>query len=66
MVNVLDCQLRGSRFKSWPGQKFGLRFLLHLYPQSNSSMMSTLTVHCQWEDETMRERTGPPALVCGG
>jgi len=23
-------------------------------------MMSTLTVHCKWEDETMRERTGHP------
>jgi len=21
-------------------------------------MMSALTVHCQWEDETVRERTG--------
>jgi len=23
-------------------------------------MMSTLTVYCQWEDETVRERTGHP------
>jgi len=23
-------------------------------------MMSTLTAHCQWEDETVRERTGHP------
>jgi len=23
-------------------------------------MMSTLTVHCQWEDETVREMTGHP------
>ena len=27
---------------------------------ANSAMMSTLTVHCQWEDETMRERDGRP------
>ena len=26
----------------------------------NSAMMSTLTAHCQWEDETVRERTGHP------
>ena len=29
-------------------------------PLANSAMMSTLTVHCQWEDETTRERTGHP------
>jgi|SRR6218665_841570 len=23
-------------------------------------VMSTLTIHCQWEDETMREKTGHP------
>src|SRR6218665_1047484 len=27
---------------------------------ANSAMMSTLSVHCQWKDETERERTGPP------
>src|SRR6218665_1493782 len=26
----------------------------------NSSLMSTLTVHCWWEDETVRERTSNP------
>src|SRR6218665_2364802 len=25
---------------------------------ANVAMMSTLTAHCQWEDETVRERTG--------
>ena len=25
---------------------------------ANSAMMSTLIVHCQWEDEMVRERTG--------
>jgi len=43
------------------GQKFGSRYLLHLHPLANSAMMSTLTaVHCQWEDETVRGRTGHP------
>src|SRR6218665_3458804 len=27
---------------------------------ANSAMMSTLTVHCQCQDETVRERTGNP------
>src|SRR6218665_2480318 len=42
------------------GQKFGSRFLLHRRPLANSAMMSPLTAHCQWEDETVRERTGQP------
>ena len=58
MVSLLDSKLRGSGFKFQPGQKFWLRFLLHLHLLANSAMMSTLTVNCQWEDETVRERTG--------
>ena len=27
-------------------------------PLANFTMMSTLTVHSQWEDETVRDRTG--------
>ena len=27
---------------------------------SNSDTMSTLTIHCQWEDEMVMERTGHP------
>jgi len=27
---------------------------------SASAMMSTLTIHCQWEDEMAGERTGHP------
>jgi len=57
---VLDHQSWGLGFKSRLGQKFGLRFLFHLHPLVNSAMMSTLTAHCQWEDETVRERTGHP------
>jgi len=40
--------------------EFGGRFLLHLCPLAHSTMMSTQTIHCQWEDETVRERTGHP------
>ena len=58
--SVLECQSRGSGFKSRPGQKTGSRVLLHLRPLANSAMMSTLTIHCQWEDETVRERTSHP------
>src|SRR6218665_1071270 len=29
-------------------------------PLGNLAVMSTLTAHCQWEDETVRERTGHP------
>ena len=60
MVSVLDCQSWGLGFKPRPGQKFGSIFLFQLRPLANSAMMSTLTAHCQWEDETARERTGHP------
>ena len=64
MVSVLDCQSSGFGFKSWSGQKFYSKFLLHL---ANSSMMSMQTIHCQWVDETVRERTGhPPSYTEGG
>ena len=36
--------------------------LLHLHPLFNSSVTSTLTEHCRWEDEKARERTGHPTL----
>jgi len=32
VVGLLECQSRGRGFKSWPGQKFGSRFLLYLCP----------------------------------
>src|SRR6218665_1533516 len=53
-----NCEVRG--FKSGRGQKFGSRFLFLLRPLASSTVMSTLTAHCQWEDETVRERTGYP------
>jgi len=43
---------------------FGLKFFIDISapPASlpKSAMMSTLTIHCQWEDDTARERTGHP------
>ena|SRR6218665_2395033 len=60
VVNVLDCQSRGSGFKPRPGQKFGSRFLFHLSSLYNSAMMSTLTAHFQWEDEIVMEWIGHP------
>src|SRR6218665_1750427 len=50
----------GSRFKSRLGSKFRLRFLLYLCPVANSAMISTLTAHCQWKEETVREGTDHP------
>ena len=60
VVSVLDCQSKGSGFKSRPEQKFGSTFLFHLRPLANSAMTSTLTIYCKSEDETARERTGQP------
>ena len=54
VVSVLDWQSRGSCFKSWPISKFGFRFLLHLHRLANSPLISTMTVHCQGEDEMVR------------
>src|SRR6218665_751337 len=65
VVSMLDCQSRGARFKSRPQQKFGSRFLLHVHPIANSAMMSTLAVYCQYEDETVRERTGHQPSCAG-
>src|SRR6218665_116115 len=59
-VSMLDCQSRGLGFKSRPKEKFDSRFLLHLHLLANSAIMGTLTIHCQWEDETARKRTGHP------
>jgi|SRR6218665_2935982 len=47
-------------FKSRPGQKFGLRFMFHLHPCANSAVMNTLTAHCQWYGEMVRERIDHP------
>jgi len=38
--------------------------MFYLRPLANSAMMSTLTAHCQWEDETVREKTiHPPSYA---
>ena len=63
VVSVIDCKPRGGVWGSNSGQGRNLdrsRFLLHLRPLANSAMMSTLIAHCQWEDETVRERIGHP------
>ena len=39
----------------------GSRFKLHLRPLANLATMSTLTVHCRWEDKMAREKTGCPS-----
>jgi len=53
VASVQDYQLRGSGFKSWPGQTFGLRFLLHQRPLLKSAMMSALIVYTA-EDKKMK------------
>src|SRR6218665_1671583 len=49
---------QGSGFKSLKGLKFEIS--ASSAPLANSAIMSTLTEHCQWEDETVKERTGHP------
>src|SRR6218665_953627 len=60
VVSVLDCQSRGLGFK--PGQNFALRFLLRLCLLANSAGMSTLTIHCQWEDDSEEEDWSPTLM----
>ena len=62
MVSELDYQSRGLGLKSWLGQKFGARLLLHLRPLASSAMLSTLTIHCQWEDKTVRGMATRPQM----
>src|SRR6218665_1533940 len=42
------------------GRNLESRFLLHLRPLADSTRMSILTVHRQWENEMAREGTGQP------
>ena len=53
MVSMLDCQSRGRGSNLSPGLEISA-------PLANSAIMSRLTVHCHWEDEMVRERTGHP------
>ena len=55
---MLDSELKVRQFRSPPGKKCGSKYLPHLHPLANSTIMSTLTVHCRLEDETARERIG--------
>ena len=61
VVSVLHCQSRDSGFISRPGQKFWSRLMFLWRRLAGSAMMNTMTVHCQWEDETAMERTGHPS-----
>ena len=60
MVSMLEYQSRSSGLKFRPRQEFVSRFLLHLRPLTNLAMTITLTVHYQWKDETVLERTDHP------
>ena len=50
VARALDCQPRGRGFKSPSGQKLLSRFRLQLRPLAISAVMSTLTIHCEYED----------------
>ena len=60
-----DFQVRGPKFKPRPGQKFGLRFLLHVHPTP------PLGPHVKWilsleftcGEEERVERMGADTLV---
>ena len=60
MVSVVDCQSRGSGCKIPTRAEICIEISAPPAPLANSAMMSTRTVHCQWEGETVRERTGHP------
>src|SRR6218665_3178057 len=40
------------------GHKLWFQISASSAPLANSAIMSTLAVHCQWEDVTVREKTG--------
>ena len=58
VVSVLHCQPRGSGFKARAAISFQIS--APPVPLANSAMMSTLTAHCWWKYETVREGTGHP------
>src|SRR6218665_3284177 len=45
VVSVLDCQSRGSGFKSRPVQKFGSRFLFHPPSCVEAKKMKSVILH---------------------
>ena len=61
IINVLDCQLRDPGSNPARGETW---FVIYApaAPLANSIVMSTPTVHCQWEDETVRERIDHPHM----
>jgi len=48
VVSLLDCQSRG----------LGIEISAPPAPPNQLSYDEYTTVHCQWEDETVKERTG--------
>ena len=59
VVSVLDCQSLDQWFKSSAGQRYASMFLTVSAPLAPpQAIMGILTVHCQWDDEKERERTG--------
>ena len=58
MVSVLDCQSRGWGVLIPAKSYIWFEISALLAPLTNSVIMSTLTIHCQWEEETFRDRTG--------
>ena len=63
-VSVLDCQSRDSRLTIPPRAEIWFEISVPS-DLTNSAMMSTLIVHCQWEDETVGKRTGHPPSCRG-
>ena len=56
VINVLDCQSRGSGFKFRPGQKFAMvRDFGSIFAPLPTQHDEYLTVRCHWEDETEGE-----------
>src|SRR6218665_16018 len=60
MVSVLDCQSRGSGVQIPARVEIGFEIPALPVHLANSAVVSTLTVHCLWGDETVRKRTGHP------
>src|SRR5688572_27046429 len=60
VVSVMGCQMRSWGFKSPPGPDIWFWSFAPPAPLTNSSIMSTLTVGCRWEDETAKEGISHP------
>lgn len=52
-VSMLNRQPRKLGFKAYQGRNFFMRFLLCLCHLAKSSVMSTLALHCKWEEAAL-------------